>query len=86
MFLNFELFLFSSKTITLFKKYSEINNIIFLQILLFVCFAYTYVLQLKNYNQQGVSNSTSTDANHSKNSLIQDTSNPNLNIKLSLSQ
>jgi hypothetical protein len=86
MFLNFELFLISSKTLTLFKKYSEINNIIFLQILLFFCFAYTYVLQLKNYNQQGVSNSTSTDANHSKNSLIQDTSNPNLNIKLSLSQ
>jgi len=31
MFLNFELFLFPSKTLTLFKEYSEINNIILLQ-------------------------------------------------------
>jgi len=45
MFLNFELSLFPSKTLTLFKEYSEINNIILLQILLYVCFACTCVLQ-----------------------------------------
>jgi len=52
MFLNFELSLFPSKTRTLFKEYSDINNIILLQILLYVCFACTCVLQLKNYSQQ----------------------------------
>jgi hypothetical protein len=52
MFLNFELSLFPSKTLTLFKEYAEINKSILLQNLLYFCFACTCVLQLKNYNQQ----------------------------------
>ena len=56
MFFNFKLSLFPSKTLTLFKEYSKINESILLPQIIFCCsFTLTSVLQLEKITNKLVS-------------------------------